>query len=108
MYNATQGTERPSREDELGLLLCRIIENDINYDKRNRMVIRAVSLALYIGYDAGFRIDPKEQDWPVAFIELPTGQVSWHLPPHKHEWDGHTTEAKFQRIKDWFFNPTVK
>lgn len=25
---------------------------------------------------------------PIAVVELPTGQVSWHLRPHPHPWDG--------------------
>lgn len=52
------------------------------YDDRNWSVIRAVYLARLAGYQAGFRFDPDEPEWPVAFIELPTGQVSWHIAQH--------------------------
>jgi len=69
-----------------------------NYTERNKLVFSAISTALSIGYEAGFRIDPKELEWPVAYIKLPTGQVSWHIPQHVKEWDKHTTAEKYQRI----------
>jgi len=68
------------------------------YDVRNCEVIGAIHWALVIGYQAGFRFDSAEPEWPVAFIELPTGQVSWHLAQHPVVWDGHTTEQKYERI----------
>lgn len=64
------------------------------YNNRNLFVYEAVALAIRCGYMAGIRLDPKEPEWPVAFIELPTGQISWHLPQHGKPWDGHTTEQK--------------
>lgn len=51
-----------------------------------------------------------DEDWrKVIFIELPTGQCSWHIhrleePMFAHlgdmgmKWDGHTTEEKYQRV----------
>lgn len=52
-----------------------------------------------------------EDDWRwIVFINLPTGQVSWHihdseLPGFNHlhricgrVWDGHTTEEKYARL----------
>ncbi len=45
-----------------------------------------------------------------VYIDLPTGQVSWHIHdseleafeliimPYKGYWDGHTTEQKYQRL----------
>lgn len=68
------------------------------YRTRNRLVIGAVYAAQAAGQQAGFRIDPQEPEWPVAFIELPTGQVSWHLPQHEVAWDGHSAEEKYARI----------
>ena len=60
-----------------------------------------------------------ENDWRwIVFIELPTGQASWHIhdselplfkhlgrrvyqvPGEKPSWDGHTTEEKYQRVMD--------
>lgn len=54
--------------------------------------------------------DPAEPDWAVVTIELPTGQVSWHVSPDDYDlfkhversldavWDGHTTEEKYARL----------
>jgi len=54
-----------------------------------------------------------EDDWRnVVFIDLPTGQASWHihdselenfahLPRNRgRKWDGHSTELKYQRLDD--------
>ncbi len=58
--------------------------------------------------------DPNwEDDWRnVVFIQLPTGQLSWHihdselpwfagLSRDSRPWDGHTTEQKYQRLLDF-------
>ncbi len=74
-----------------------LFEKIHSYGDRNRCVVKAVWLALFQGLQAGFRFDEKETEWPVAFIELPTGQVSWHLSQHPIPWDGHTKEEKYQR-----------
>lgn len=82
--------------------------NDV-YAERNQLVAHLASR-----YDSAIGIDPNEPDWPVIYIELPTGQVSWHinrdeLPvfdgvPWNHnreveiKWDGHTTEEKYGRL----------
>lgn len=59
--------------------------------------------------------DPEAPDWPVLFVELPTGQVSWHVNPADLDlfghvrrtiagmpdapvWDGHTTDEKHARL----------
>lgn len=80
-------------------LLAAIREADTDYPKRYDLILEAIAVARKHGIAAGFRIDQKEPAWPVAFLELPTGQVSWHLPGHDVEWDGHTTEEKFERIE---------
>jgi hypothetical protein len=71
------------------------------YDERNAAVVLCVGYAMRAGYEAGFRIDEEEPAWPVAFIELPTGQVSWHLPEFPLEWDGHQREEKYLRVKEF-------
>jgi len=56
-----------------------------------------------------YRADPDAPDWPVIFIDLPTGQVSWHIGPDDLDlfqhvtvgtgtWDGHNTEEKYARL----------
>jgi hypothetical protein len=72
-----------------------------SYDLRNRTVLRALGEASTYGYEVGIRLDPSEPEWPVAFIELPTGQVSWHLKQHERTWDGHDTEEKYRRVQDF-------
>lgn len=81
-------------------LLDTIQANEANYAVRNPLIIQAVSMALRLGMRAGFRLDPQEPEWPVAYIELPTGQVSWHLPQHSVAYDGHTTAQKYQRCRE--------
>jgi hypothetical protein len=71
-----------------------------DYRKRYYHVFEAVEAALRLGLPCGIRIDPEEgAEWPVVYIELPTGQVSWHMPEHPIPYDGHTTEQKYARIK---------
>ncbi|MBP9897789.1 MAG: hypothetical protein KBF28_05410 [Gemmatimonadales bacterium] len=83
----------------LSEILANIERHDEDYGLRYGMVLEAVALARYLGYQSGFRIDPTEPDWPVAYIELPTGQVSWHLPQHPTPWDGHDTATKYERCR---------
>ncbi|HET9890610.1 MAG TPA: hypothetical protein VFQ42_08930 [Mycobacterium sp.] len=79
-------------------VLAAIQQHDTDYDVRYPLVFEAIHLALKLGYPAGIRIDPAEPEWPVAYIELPAGQVSWHMPQHPAEWDGHSTDEKYRRI----------
>lgn len=88
-------------ESQLKTCLMKAVDNDTNYDVRYGLVLEIMCLANKMGYPNGVRIDESEPEWPVFYIELPTGQVSWHMPAHKHIWDGHTTEEKFQRIKNY-------
>lgn len=76
----------------------RVMEDAKEYDSRNLLVMAAVATALAEDIVAGYRIDPSEPDWPVAYIELPTGQVSWHIEQHKKSWDGHDTAEKYRRV----------
>jgi hypothetical protein len=80
----------------VNICMCDELEN---YDLRNLYIMDAEHIARHIGYPTGIRCDPAEPDWPVIYIELPTGQVSWHVPAHSREWDGHTTAQKIARIK---------
>lgn len=56
--------------------------------------------------------DPGAPGWPVLTLELPSGQVSWHIAPDDVElfshvrptteadraWDGHSTGEKYRRV----------
>lgn len=75
--------------------------NEVHYDNRTMLMYEAMALAKRCGLSAGVRIDPEEPEWPVAFIELPTGQISYHLEQHKSAWDNHTTDEKNLRILEW-------
>lgn len=78
------------------------------YSERNKLValiskIFPASIEKHEGSDW-------EDDWRnVVLVQLPTGQVSWHihdseLPMFAHlatlgnKWDGHTTDEKYDRV----------
>ena len=58
-------------------------------------------------------IDGWDEAWHnCVYIDLPTGQVSWHfhdremylfagLPAYEGEWDGHDTEEKYRRVREF-------
>ena len=85
----------------LKALLQAIEANDTQYHIRYALVLRAAGTAAELGLATGIRIDPEEPEWPVVYIELPTGQVSWHMPQHPVPFDGHTTEEKYRRIQEY-------
>jgi hypothetical protein len=83
---------------------------DAAYTERANLVALLASL-----YPSRWRYaDPSTPGWPVVFVDLPTGQASWHVSPEDWhlfahvphgtgpgaEWDGHTTEQKYQRLRD--------
>lgn len=80
-----------------GELLQREVD-ETDYALRNALIWHAAVLAMQQGYAVGIRFDPADPSWPVIFIELPTGQISWHLPQHGTVWDGHTRDEKYSRI----------
>lgn len=75
------------------------------YRERN-----ALAAALARLFPSCVGMDKDAPDWPVLYIELPTGQVSWHfspndvdllegIPRNDHDWwDGHTTEEKYAHL----------
>lgn len=79
-------------------LLEQIKEANVNYEVRNPLTFQALAVASSLGYECGIRVDGSEPEWPVIYIELPTGQASWHVPQHTRSWDGHSVEEKFNRI----------
>lgn len=92
---------------------------DLNsvYAERNAIVSLATKMAIALGYESGFRTDEQAEDeWKtVIYINLPTGQVSWHiherellwfrhLPQFSQSWDGHSTAQKYDRVLAAEFN----
>ncbi len=85
-------------------------DTDQAYNERNRLVALLASI-----FPAGTKrteIEGWDPEWHgCVYIDLPNGQASWHyhdreahlfahLPPYAGEWDGHTTEQKYERIAE--------
>lgn len=83
------------------------------YTERNRCVALMAHTALALGVDAGrsrTNIPGWDEKWHgIVYIDLPTGQVSWHfhddhaplfasLPEYDGTWDGHDIEEKYRRV----------
>ena len=81
---------------------------DAAYQERNQVVAALASV-----FPAGIArtaIPGWDEEWHgCVYIDLPTGQASWHyhdreahlfahLPPYAGQWDGHTTEEKYERV----------
>lgn len=83
---------------------------DAVYRERSKCVFLITRMAAKLGYDVGVGKDLDEPEWPVIFVHLPSGQVSWHvsredydryfkgLPVFPHPYDGHDTEEKYRRV----------
>jgi hypothetical protein len=83
-------------------------QKDAAYLERNQ-VVAALAKCLPSGV-ARTAIDGWSEDWHgCVYIDLPTGQVSWHyhdsqahlfegLPAYTKPWDGHSTEEKYRRV----------
>lgn len=81
---------------------------DEAYLERNRLV--ALLASLYPSGIARTEILGWDPEWHgCVYIDLPTGQVSWHyhdshaelfahLPPYTKPWDGHDTAEKYARV----------
>jgi len=55
--------------------------------------------------------DVNGEKWAVVWVNLPTGQVGWHIrredvpdgmPMRDPEYDGYTTDEKNDRLRRWF------
>ncbi|MCX5070780.1 hypothetical protein OOJ91_33590 [Micromonospora lupini] len=55
-------------------------QSDARSPARQALIWAALSLAHEVGLSAGVDHDPTDPRLIVAYIELPTGRVSWHLP----------------------------
>jgi len=83
------------------------------YKERDLCIALLARYAQWFGHKVGIgkHIGEWEDDWRnIIFIDLPTGQVSWHIhdsevenfpgiQPYVGGWDGHTTEEKYKRIQ---------
>lgn len=83
-------------------------QKDGAYFERNQ-VVAALAKCFPSGV-AKTAIEGWSEDWHgCVYIDLPTGQVSWHfhdsqaylfkdLPPYAGAWDGHDTPEKYRRV----------
>ena len=80
--------------------------DDAYYD-RNLCVQAMLKMAQKLGFITGLKEDP---EWPILYIDLPTGQVSWHIPKqeiltdfpeYNEKWDGHNLQEKRRRLIDY-------
>jgi len=104
LYRRECETSRQLR-DEVARLKER---KDGAYLERNQVV--ATLAKCFPSGIARTAIDGWDEEWHgCVYIDLPTGQVSWHyhdshahlfagLPPYNRAWDGHSTEEKYQRL----------
>ncbi len=91
-------------------------QKDEAYSERDQCVAALAKMATLLGWPAGVGEHPAaDTDWDadwrtIVFIDLPTGQASWHfhdsekplldgLPDYDGPWDGHTTPEKYERLK---------
>ena len=77
------------------------------YFDRNQAVMAMAKLAIQQCYTVGVTYDPDLPDWPVLTIDLPNGQVGWHIPKnelvgqwpeYEKQWDGHDLQEKRERL----------
>lgn len=76
------------------------------YRRRDVLVWRALAAASAAGVPCGVGTDTDDPARPlVVYVELDSGQVSWHMPTHGHPWDGHTRADRDVRIRQWLELP---
>ncbi len=105
-YAADDGALLRQAADEIERLRR---ESDGAYSERNCLVAYLASL-----FPSGTKrtsIPGWDEAWHgCVYIDLPTGQASWHyhdreahlfshLPAYGGEWDGHSTSEKYERIE---------
>lgn len=90
-------------------------QKDDAYRVHGQVVALLARMAYHHGWPVGLARHPAEDtawdaDWrTIVFIDLPTGQASWHLhdsevvlfgglPEYPRPWDGHSTPEKYRRV----------
>lgn len=76
------------------------------YIDRNLVVQGFARLVIENGFLVG--VKKTDPEWPIIYVELPTGQISYHIPAKElvvdlpefdATWDGHSLEEKRDRLK---------
>jgi hypothetical protein len=101
-------TNTPEKAEAVALQAQR----DQAYRERNELVALLARM-----FPSGYRetaIPGWDPEWRYCiYIDLPVGQCSWHiherekdllagLPLYKPDWDGHTTDIKYARIREFW------
>lgn len=102
------------------------VAKDTAYRERNAVVAALARAAIALGRSAWLgEHDPSDEAWEkdwrgIVFVDLPTGQVSWHIHDSERPlfeflsvpslvalkgvrstYDGHTTPEKYERLRWW-------
>lgn len=82
------------------------------YKDRNLLAKTLLKQLYETGFEVGwYEEDSTEDDWVVIYAELPTGQISYHIPredlddwiPEKENcYDGHSNEEKRERLEQFY------
>jgi hypothetical protein len=102
----------PSYEDTYDRIAALTAERDGAYRERAHLLAWLATHYPAIMVPA---LDLPEAGWWLLYITAPTGQLSWHISPRdagllahvqrvepddpRAQWDGHTTEQKYDRIR---------
>lgn len=120
MLDANPDRFKDSEEEDLravlhGLFQCTAeaanLLSALNAAYRERAHLLGLLSAVYPSHIG--RTDPSTPDWAVVTLQLPTGQAAWHIsaddedlfqhvehdPENAIEYDGHSTEEKYARIR---------
>lgn len=117
------GDQPPPIEDRAASIERELLalrrSRDTAYAERDMVLAVVARMALQLGYPVGVGMDfPGDETdgtpdfGTVIFVELPTGQISFHvrdaertwfafLPRYDHDWDGHSTPVKYERMLDY-------
>jgi len=101
MSEARLRAELATKEAECERLIA---EKNGAYSERNKLV---AALAKF--FPGGVLLDEIDDEWFIVYLDLPTGQVSWHfnmseaglvegMRVYRDKWDGHSTEEKYARL----------
>jgi hypothetical protein len=102
----------PSYEDTYDRIAALTAERDGAYRERAHLL---AWLATHYPAVIAPAPDVDEPGWQLLYLTAPTGQLSWHIAPRdaslfahvayvttthpRAQWDGHTTEQKYERIR---------
>lgn len=85
-------------------------QSDAYFD-RNQVVLTLCALLRKLGITVGWKTDVDYIDYVIMFADLPTGQISYHIPrreinladwpEYEGHWDFHVTSQKRDRLHEF-------